>query len=110
MKKIKLAVDNDNVVYVRGIRDGADPVNADGSPKYLDSTVTWELLDAGGLVLASGVGVAVSTGFKKIELADTINYNLAAFLHVNVVIAGGYEGDCTAPVEIVTRTGANVLL
>lgn len=109
---LRLAIDNDNVVYLRGVVDEADPVNADGSPKWVnDATVTWYLLTGGGALLGTGNAVALNNGGAyRIDLAENLAYLSAATLRVVVTLTNGKSADFSAGVEAFYRTGSTVLL
>lgn len=111
---------NDDLVWVRGVLDDADPVEEDGSPKYIDdATVTWEILDAGdeddpelalanGTLVASGSGTPVGTGSGGtylISLGSAIDYADRNWLHVVVTLPVGYKADLLARFDKKTRTG-----
>lgn len=102
---------NDNLVFIRGLVDAADPTNADGSPKWInDATGTWEVRDAeypSGSVVASGSIIPLAAGGAyRIELSDSIAIAAEAdyWLHV-VVTSGSYQADLSDSFRSLARTG-----
>jgi hypothetical protein len=108
---------NSQNVWVQGVVDDADPVNTDGTPKYIDTaTVTWTLLDytgddaelalTQGSTLASGSGVAVgSGGAYLISIASTVALDTNNWLHVVIVAQTGFKADMVMRFDKKTRTG-----
>jgi len=56
-------------VWVVGVIDELDPVNADGTPKHInDASITWELYDSDGNLLATDVAEAKGNGSYRCDI------------------------------------------
>jgi hypothetical protein len=109
---------NDNLVFVRGLVDAADPTNADGSPKWINNaTVAWEVRSSapnpdgtypGGSSVATGTAIPVGTGGAyRCELSSAIAI-LAEndyWLHVTITTQDGFVADLSDSFEAILRTG-----
>jgi hypothetical protein len=63
---------NDNVIWIRGVIDSTDPVNPDGTPKWINNAlINWKIIDSNNYTLPEDIlaygaivasGTATSTG------------------------------------------------
>jgi hypothetical protein len=112
MRKLRLADDNDNVVYLRGVLDESDPIETNGNPKWINNaTVTWTLRDPNGSVAASGTAVAIGAGGAyRCDLPDTISYSDVYLMRVVCTLpTTNLVATFDALVEVFTRQGSTVL-
>lgn len=107
---------NDNLVFIRGLINEADPKDVAGNPKWInDATGTWDIRTAeypGGVVIASGnVVVLGSGGSYRCELANSIAISAAsgywfhAVLTAIIVDQGTFVADFSDSFEAIARTG-----
>lgn len=112
---------NDNIAYVNGLFDVDDPLNADGSPKWINNASgTWTLIDpngqvtregiiASGVVVASGNVTAVGSGGQyKVELGNTLNITSVLDYYLRVVLTTpttGFKIDLMDSINSLMRTG-----
>lgn len=113
-----MLIGNDNVVWLAGVVDRLDPINTNGTPKYLNACdVTWEIKDAeypNGLLLAQGTAIALGTGGEySIQIDESIvnalEVNEAYWLNVYFTDPDtGYEGTISTRFLTRVRTGRTV--
>lgn len=111
MKKLRLADGNDNVIYLRGVVDEDDPIESDGSPKWINTaTGTWTCYGTSNQVVASGTLSQIGAGGAyRIDLDDSIIYTDISYIVVLLTLPSNLVAEFTATVEVFTRTGATVL-
>lgn len=111
---------NDNVQWLRGVVDELDPINSDGSPKWINNaTGTWQIRThehpEGGVSVASGSITAVGAGGAyyiampnsiAIDVDDPTDDDETNF-HLHIYLAAGaYIAQLSRSLRPVLRTGA----
>ena len=97
---------NSGLIFVRGVIDDADPVEIDGSPKWINNaTVAWQVLDSGLAEIASGSGTTIGDGSYRCDLSHLINFASGAYIRVIVTTSGGFVANMLDTWSPVTRTG-----